>query len=194
MAQGTCSVEGCGKLRHARGWCAMHYARWQKHGDLSPRNPGKEPIPVIQRIYARSVVQPSGCIEWMGGRNGSGYGIIGVGSVIDGSRTMARIHRVAYQALVGQIPDGLELDHLCRNRACWRVEHLEPVTGRVNKMRGISPPAVNSAKTHCAAGHPFDAENTYRTADGWRRCRACGAAHARALRVLARPHERVDIR
>ena len=75
---------------------------------------------------------PGGCWEWQGALN-DGYGIVGR----DG--TTRRVHRVVYEALVGPIPNGMDLDHLCRNRRCCNVLHLEPVTRRENLARGIGP-------------------------------------------------------
>lgn len=96
-----------------------------------------------------------------------------------------RAHRIAYMLLVGPIPAGLSLDHLCRNRGCVNPAHLEPVTWQVNLLRGRTIPAVNAAKTHCPAGHPYDEANTY----WWRNqrtCRTCGTANARRYRAQRR--------
>ena len=84
-----------------------------------------------------------------------------------------RAHRVAYEELVGPIPNGLSLDHLCRNRACVRPDHLEPVTNRENLMRGATFAALNAAKTHCPQGHEYTDENTCRKSNGSRICRTC---------------------
>ena len=68
-------------------------------------------------------------------------------------------HRYAYELLKGPIPPGLTLDHLCRNKKCVNPDHLEPVTGRENTLRGDNPPAQNARKTHCKWGHPFSGNN-----------------------------------
>lgn len=121
---------------------------------------------VLHRFWAKVVVDPSGCLMWAAGRSGGGYGAFD-----HGGRKVAA-HRFAYTALVGPVPDGLELDHLCRTPACVRPDHLEPVTHRTNTLRSEAPTAVNAAKDGCANGHPYTEENTYYRAGG-RDCRAC---------------------
>lgn len=73
--------------------------------------------------------------------------------------------------------DGLELDHLCRVRCCVNPGHLEPVSHQVNALRGVSPTALNAAKTMCPVGHPYSIENTRISAAGYRFCRECGRRH-----------------
>ncbi len=71
----------------------------------------------------------------------------------------AIVHRLGYRLMVGPIPDGLTLDHLCRNRACWNPEHLDPVTLQINNHRGDGWAGHNARATHCSKGHEFDDAN-----------------------------------
>lgn len=92
-------------------------------------------------------------------------------------RTVVLAHRYVYELLVGPIPDGLTLDHLCRVRHCVNPDHLEPVTRRINIQRGFSPSTTNAKRTMCAKGHPLSGKNLYirpggRKA-GMRTCRTC---------------------
>ena len=126
----------------------------------------------FERFSRLAIPQPSGCIEWIGARHPhGGYGCFGTKQ--NGKWGLRRAHRIAYMHFVGPIPDGLTIDHLCRNTACVNPSHLEAVTDRVNVLRGSSPPALNSRKTHCKYGHEFTAENIYRTASNGRKCRTC---------------------
>lgn len=116
-----------------------------------------------QRFWAK--VQPgiNGCLLWTGAFK-SGYGKLSIGGV----GFMA--HRVSYEWAKGRIPQGLFIDHLCRNRLCVNPDHLEPVTHLENIRRA---PNYRSSLTHCPVGHPYDEENTYVTPSGRRHCRSC---------------------
>jgi hypothetical protein len=86
-------------------------------------------------------------------------------------------HRLAYELARGPIPDGLVIDHLCRWRHCVNPDHMEPVTARINTLRGNTAAAQNVAKTHCKRGHPLSGDNI-RMYRGERVCKAC-VAHRR---------------
>lgn len=109
------------------------------------------------------------CWLWMGALN-QGYGVYTSGG------KARKAHRVSYQEIVGPIPECLTLDHLCRVRNCVNPDHLEPVSVRINTMRGFGPSALNEVKTSCRNGHDFDESNTYIRPDGNRGCRQCRTA------------------
>ncbi len=122
---------------------------------------------LLSAIVARYVVdEGSGCWLWIGTKSRKGYGYIKTGGR---SRSA---HRMAYELMVGQVPAGLELDHLCCNRACVNPGHLEPVTHLENVRRALV------RRTSCLRGHPFDAENTY-SYRGRRICRECSRSRSR---------------
>lgn len=112
---------------------------------------------------------------WQGRPNAWGYGRL----TVDGVLTYA--HRYSYTLLVGPIPYGLGIDHLCRVHLCVRPDHLEPVTTRVNTLRGLSPSAGNAIKTHCSRGHELTGPNLYRWKNH-RRCVTCNTEAARRYR------------
>jgi hypothetical protein len=129
------------------------------------------------RFWAKVSPEPNtGCWLWTGALSGSRkYGSF----YYDGR--MQKAHRVAYQIFVGPVPDGLDLDHLCRVPSCCNPDHLEPVT-RSENLRRSPDMDRNSNKTHCCRGHKFTAVNTIWRTQGWRGCRACMNMHMRNWR------------
>ena len=123
---------------------------------------------VLEARIAEKIRVEGDCWLWQGYTLGRGeYG----GISVDG--TYKYVHRVMYEILIGPIPDGLTLDHLCRQTLCANPFHCEPVTLRENILRGDSPTAVNARKSHCIHGHPLSGENLYTAPDGHRYCRTC---------------------
>lgn len=140
--------------------------------------------PVIDRIAERVALTDSGCVIWLASLDIGGYGQIGVGSKVDGSARKVKVHRALYELVIGPIPLGLDLDHLCRNRACCRPDHLEPVTRRENLARGMGLVGEQLRRDHCPRNHPYTPANTYMH-KGARVCRACKAERARKRRAAA---------
>jgi hypothetical protein len=118
----------------------------------------------------------SGCWLWKLALNRDGYGC----AQFKGRSYLA--HRMMYEMLVGPIPRGLQIDHLCRIARCVNPEHLEAVTARVNTFRSESPSRYNAVKTECPRGHAYNTTNTY-TFRGSRRCRTCHAVGERNRRA-----------
>jgi hypothetical protein len=119
-----------------------------------------------ERFWAK-VAKTDTCWLWTAATQG-GYGVFRVSST-----KQVKAHRWAYESLVGPIPEGLTLDHLCRVRNCVNPEHLDPCTTGVNTLRGDSGSARNARKTHCLNGHPLEGDNLMRDARGMRQCRIC---------------------
>jgi HNH endonuclease len=141
---------------------------------------GDERLPL--RFWRRVSIAATGCWLWVRPMP-DGYGRLRYGG--KGSK-FGVAHRFSYEALVGSIPLGLQLDHLCRVRNCVNPDHLEPVTSRENTFRGDTPAARNAAKTHCPAGHEYDNANTYICKRGIRMCRACSRDRMRKVRSQER--------
>jgi hypothetical protein len=128
------------------------------------------PTPAAIERFLPKVHKGDGCWEWIAGKNIGGYGQFWNGERI----VMA--HRFAYEAWVGPIPEGLVIDHLCRNRSCVNPRHMEPVEHRTNTLRGIGPTAINARIDACPHGHPYTPANTIILSDKKRRCRMCKRA------------------
>lgn len=104
----------------------------------------------ILRFLDKVQRKENGCWEWTGGKNYAGYGVFRHGYHADGTRTLVRAHRFAYQLFVGEIPEGLVLHHRCGNRACVNPAHLEVTTNEDNSSRGIRNLTPSRCKcVHC---------------------------------------------
>lgn len=150
-------------------------------GYVRQRKP-KPRIPCEDRFFSK--VEPTGfCWYWVGAHC-LGYGRFRALNPATGQAThQVLAHRWSYEYLVGPIPEGLEIDHLCRNPLCVNPDHLEPVTRKENNLRSYNVGGVNARKTHCPQGHEYTEENTYVETMYYggkgRKCRECGRIKGR---------------
>lgn len=151
----------------------------------------------IRRFFEQIAELPDGCWMWTGATCSLGYGRFSVHGISNPA------HRYSYQLLIGDVPPGLEMDHLCRMRECVNPFHVEPVTHAENMRRSSlaykrdpesfrhhlwdrshvrRPGNGVPLRTHCSRGHEFSAANTY-ILKGSRYCRACNCLRSRAARL-----------
>ena len=175
----TCAQAGCERPSRTRGFCHRHYEARRRNGEIA-RVRITDPVARLWSYVDRTAT----CWLWTGAKSTGGYGRI------YWSGKLLQAHRVVYELERGPIPDGLELDHLCRVRSCVNPDHLEPVTSRENLLRGVGASAANARRTACENGHEFTPENTYRWR-GTRGCKTC-RADATARRVRAHPPRQVS--
>lgn len=186
------------KVVRSRGMCHSCYRAFlkeqKKNGTFVPliRHVRLSPFDKVMRRVDKQV---EGCWLYTGALMVDGYA-----RVKDASSDLALlVHRVVYTELVGPIPDGLVLDHLCRVRNCVNPKHLEPVTGAENLRRGVR--ARLGERTHCSEGHELTPENTVfqrrTTQSGVTMtplCRTCKNAYDRArqgrLKAEGKPRRR----
>jgi HNH endonuclease len=120
------------------------------------------------------------CWKWTGALR-RGYGSFRVGQR-QKDRRLVYAHKFLWEHIFGPVPEGFELDHVCRNRDCVNPQHLEIVTHQVNMLRSpIAIVSLNAQQTHCKEGHEFTPENTY-TFRGMRHCRQCCRRRDREFR------------
>lgn len=158
-----CSIPDCQYPAHARGFCNTHYSKWYRQQGKQLRASRDD------FFFSHITVSDGGCWVWRGSLSPSGYAQMTV------RQKTVRAHRWSYERFVAPIPEGLVVDHLCRNPSCVNPDHLEPVTPRENTLRGVSPAAKNAKKTHCIHGHEFTAENTIWKGET-RACQTCQKA------------------
>lgn len=159
MGDRICTVAGCDRKFYARGLCANHYARWRAHGDplVCLTGPGSEQL----RFWAK-VDAEGDCWVWTGALSDTGYG-----SFAPAGKAKSA-HRFAYESLVGPIPVGLQLDHLCRNRACVNPDHLEPVSATENTRRSSAAEVTRAIRAAVTEAGRCDV-----TSLTWRRSSRC---------------------
>jgi hypothetical protein len=181
-----CVVDSCGRDERytSRGLCNMHYLRFMKYGipTYTERThrfvPGGEAFYLLDRcVYDKE----TGCWNFKSVPSPNGYCHIR----FNGKTKQA--HREVYELFLGKIKDGLQIDHICRNRRCVNPDHLEPVTTKENIARGVN----GRSKVACINGHLLSGDNVrFRTNSGWRKCRTCEREHQRKRR-LERKNESV---
>ena len=168
----TCRIEDCGKAVAKSGLCSAHYTRLRRHGDPLGGSTFRTKGTAEERFWSY-VEKAEGCWLWTRGKHSLGYG-----TFWDGTR-LVKAHRFAYELLIGPVPEGLELDHLCRNPTCVRPDHLEAVTHRENMRRGMSPAwALHNTNT-CKRGHSLG--DAYVRKSGGRVCRTCTLEYQKAV-------------
>jgi hypothetical protein len=168
----SCAIDGCNNAHVARGWCNMHYKRWSAYGNPEFTHMPDRLMGTPEERFWPKVDAEGDCWVWTKYRDKDGYGTF----TAAGPGKSTRVHKFAWQTLVGEVPDGYELDHLCRNRPCCNPDHLEVVTHAEN-MRRTDATAQKlkykaSQRTHCKRNHPYSGRNLVMDG-GQRRCRTC---------------------
>lgn len=190
MSKG-CTFYDCPNDHQAQGLCPKHYSRFKRHGKPEGRTS-------VDRLMAMVKVDPlTECWQWQGGLESGGYGSFKPHT----DRPTQRAHRAAYELLVGPIPDGLHLDHLCHtnddtclggttclHRRCVNPAHLEPVDPAENARRGKSPTHMARRAGSCQRNHDPSELVVRRRGNGqtFMACRACCRLTAALLRAARR--------
>lgn len=180
--RGTCTIDDCESIACGRGLCSKHWQAAKKAGTLPAEwtREQKKARPMREKLESNRLIDlDTGCWNWAGQtKNGYGQVPANIGS------KYVRAHRAAYEVWIGEIPEGMELDHLCRNRKCFNPAHLEAVTHKENVRRGALSQMMKdkaSAQTHCYKGHPLFGENLVLVGPDkkFRLCRTCRATRQR---------------
>lgn len=167
----TCTVPICDRPQESKGLCHGHAEYLRRTGTMPTKALQTRGNPQARFDAKVDRGDGSGCWLWKGATDGEGR----YGAMLYEGRVQ-RAHRIALALAGSPVPEGMDVDHLCRVTLCVRPDHLEVVTHRTNVLRGESRQAANAAKTHCPAGHPYDEANTYVMPGGGRACRACNRA------------------
>lgn len=169
-----CSVDSCENLigdKGAKGMCTKHYQMFLKTGDPCGSMRRPEAVRFWEKVHVRG---RGDCWIWQATRDQNGYGMFK-------AEHSTRAHQWSYRNLVGPVPEGFVLDHLCRTRSCVNPAHLEPVTSQENLARGWGRRLRNGMANECINGHPYTPENTYiHPTSDQKICRTCsGESRAR---------------
>lgn len=204
--QGKIDKDGFPKFMVDRKDCFVHRWAYQQYvgplpeksrltqvcGDKTCVNPEHLQMELLhqdaKRFQAKYEILENGCWQWLDALNSSGYGTFSV----DCHKVTA--HRYSWERVNGLIPEGLVIDHLCRNRGCVNPDHLEIVTQKENCLRGDPEEILGSHlrnKTHCPQGHPYEGDNLHINKAGGRVCRACSREHTRICRLRKKAIETV---
>lgn len=143
-----CSIADCDKPSRKRGWCDKHYKRWQRHGNPDIKFSFDAPD---DSFKARTELK-NGCLIWTGGKDQKGYGRITV------RKKPVRAHRYAWEQANGPIPKGAQIDHVCYNPSCVKVNHLRMVTPQQNSSNRSGPETINNGS---------GMRNVYKSGSGW---------------------------
>ena len=139
-----------------------------------------KPQNLVKRFWSKVRKTPNGCWLWTACLNEHGYGVFEL------HRRTFKAHRISYVLLKGQIPEGLELDHVCRNPKCVNPGHLEPVTHRENILRGDTVWGIAARRPTCVHGHLLSGHNLYIRPNGSRNCLQCKSNSLRRYRQRLR--------
>lgn len=153
----TCIASDCCRPQRARQLCTMHSQRLDKRGSTH------DPHDIESRFWDKCTIAANGCWEWSGYLNPQGYG-----HFASETKKVMLVHRWTYQRFVGELIDGLQIDHLCRNTKCCNPDHLEQVSQEENSQRTVGLKFSHYARgdrEYCKWGHEMTPDNSYKRPD-----------------------------